>query len=385
MKLVVRGTVAATGLLAALLTVPPAAGALRSAQRVVLSNDGGAASAAPEAPLGALSFILDDGGSENSIGDVGQFIWINRFTPLPADFPFELEEVRVAFGTTSVPLGGAVEIVIHEDTDNDGDPGTGSTFLASHNGTVQANDGTTFSVYTLATPVVLNGPGDVLVGVINRYGSEGNNDFPAALDQTASQVRSWAASYLAGNVPANPTYPADEQWGTIDSFGFPGNWLVRAFGTRIDQTDLSIDKTGIESPPGTVVYTLTVANAGPDAATGVVVTDALPGELAYVSDTCGGSDVPPWTWNVGNLANGASASCDITLTVITPGPVSNTASVAGAETDPNAGNDSDVFDLTVTGAPDGPSILEIPTLGRFGLLALVALLAVAGAAILARR
>jgi uncharacterized repeat protein (TIGR01451 family) len=376
--------VRATCLLLA-LSVAPALAALRAGGAVVLSNDAGPASAAPEVTLGALSFILDDGVAENDIGDVGQFIWINRFTPAPADFPFQLEEVRVAFGTTLVPVGGAMEIVIHQDTDNDGNPGTGATFVASHTGTVQFNDGATFSVYTLVPPVVLNGPGDVLVGVINRYGAEGTNDFPATLDQTATQGRSWAASYLAGNVPANPTYPADEQWGTIDSFGFPGNWLVRAFGTRIVDADLSITKSGIESPPGTVVYTLTVGNAGPVDATNVVVTDPLPAELAYVSDDCGGVNGAPWTWSVGNLADGASVVCNITLSVVTPGAVVNTASVSGDQTDPNGANDAATATLTVTGVPDEGSILEVPALGRFGLLALLTLLAAAGVALLARR
>ena len=105
--------------------------------------------------------------------------------------------------------------------------------LATYNETVLANDGFTFSVYTLSPTVTLNGPGDVLIGVINRYGFEGNNDFPAGLDQTGTQTRSWAASYLAGNAPDPPFFPADEQWGLIDSFGFPGNWIVRGFGQTV--------------------------------------------------------------------------------------------------------------------------------------------------------
>jgi hypothetical protein len=108
-----------------------------------------------------------------------------------------------------VPLGGAIELVVFSDTDADGDPGTGAVFVDSFNVTVQANDGVTFSVYPIAPAPVLFGPGDVIIGVINRYGSEGLNDFPAGLDQTASQVRSWAASYLAGDVPNPPTATDD--------------------------------------------------------------------------------------------------------------------------------------------------------------------------------
>lgn len=174
------------------------------------------------------ALILDDGTTDNLIGDAGQFIWMNRFTPPPADFPLKIDEVSVVFGSTLVTIGDPIEIFIWEDTDNDGDPGTGANLVYNFNSTVQFNDGATFSVYALPGAPIHNGPGDLIIGVVNRAGSEGFNDFPAALDQTASQGRSWAATYLVGDVPANPTLPADEQWGTIDSFGFPGNWMIRA-------------------------------------------------------------------------------------------------------------------------------------------------------------
>ncbi len=310
------------------------------------------------------------------------FVWINRFTPNPADFPFQLEEVRVVFGVTSVPLGGAIEIVIHEDTDGDGNPGTGASHLASFNGTVQANDGTTFSVYTLAPPVVIDGPGDLLVGVINRYGFEGNNDFPASLDQTASQVRSWAATYLAGNVPPIPTYPADEQWGTIDSFGFPGNWVVRAFGTRIlnVDADLTLTKDG-ELVGSQIVYTLTVTNNGPDDAENVEVTDPLPPEVTYNSDDCGGTNVPPWTWIIGLLPVNASATCNLTVDVNpdATGEITNTATVTSDQSDPAPGDESDTAVIGIG------SVLEIPALGKVGLLLLVVLLAGLGALMIARK
>lgn len=181
-----------------------------------------------------VDLTLDDGTAENAIGDSGQLIWLNRFTPAPADFPFQLEQVSSIIGSTLVNIGDPIEIVVYSDTDEDGDPGTGSVLVASVNETVQFNDGTTFNVWNLATPVVLSGPGDVLIGLINRAGAEGTDDFPASLDEGASQMRSWAATYNAGDVPASPTLPADEQWGTIDSFGFPGNWVIRGAGTTIE-------------------------------------------------------------------------------------------------------------------------------------------------------
>jgi hypothetical protein len=201
-----------------------------STKPIVLGHSGDQpmAKGDPDAPL---SLIVDDGGAENSIGDNGQFMWFNRFTPDPADFPIEINQIDVMFGSTEVNVGDAIELFVYEDTDGDGDPGTGANLLATYNDTVQFNDMFSFSTYALVPPVILNGPGgDILIGVVNRYSFEGFADFPAAIDQDISQERSWAASWLAGDVPANPTLPADEQWGTIDSFGFPGNWTVRAFG-----------------------------------------------------------------------------------------------------------------------------------------------------------
>jgi len=179
------------------------------------------------------TFIIDDGTAETAIGDGGQFIWLNRFTPAASEFPFQLEEVSTVFAGTLVSVGDTIRILVYEDTDGDGDPGTGAVLLADITETIQFNDQLTFNVYDLPTPVRLDGPGDVLIGIVNSYGSEGFNDFPAALDTTASNGRSWAATYLAGDVPANPALPGDEQWGTIDSFGLPGNWIVRGAGTHI--------------------------------------------------------------------------------------------------------------------------------------------------------
>ncbi|UCC89226.1 MAG: hypothetical protein JSV81_07930, partial [Anaerolineales bacterium] len=206
---------------------------LVSTQQGLLNHDRETTPIGTENHLDGFEMSVDDGQSESQIGDGGQFVWFNRFTPNPADFPLLLDEVRVQFGSSGVSAGDNVDLVVHEDTDGDGDPGTGANHLATYSVSVQAADLNTWSVYALSPPVVLNGPGDVLIGVVNRYGSEGFFDYPAALDRTSSQGRSWAASYLAGDVPDPLTYPADEQWGIIDSFdGLAGNWMIRGFGKR---------------------------------------------------------------------------------------------------------------------------------------------------------
>ena len=62
-----------------------------------------------------------------------------------------------------------------------------------------------------------------------------------------------------------------------------------------------------------LTYTLTLTNYGPATATSIVVTDALPAGMAYVSSSPSpGSSVSTnagvVTWTMPSLANGASAS-----------------------------------------------------------------------------
>lgn len=138
-------------------------------------------------------------------------------------------------------------------------------------------------------------------------------------------------------------------------------------------TDLGILKIGLQPAPGVVEYTITVTNNGPLPATGVVVSDTFPAALAYVSDTCGGTNTPPWTWNVGALAFPGNASCTVTLAVLVPGTIDNTATVdAPAQSDPTSNNDSSTATLIVIAAT---GVLDIPTVDSVGLALLAVLLA----------
>jgi uncharacterized repeat protein (TIGR01451 family) len=135
--------------------------------------------------------------------------------------------------------------------------------------------------------------------------------------------------------------------------------------------DLSITKQAVLDPDDTVDYTLTVSNqGGPSFTTNVVVTDELPPCTTYLSDDCGGINLPPWTWNIGALPVNTSVMCTITVDAAgCQGTVSNTAMVTADQTDPFPGDESSTAVLDF-----GTPMLEIPTLGRWGLLALISLL-----------
>ncbi len=123
--------------------------------------------------------------------------------------------------------------------------------------------------------------------------------------------------------------------------------------------DLSISKSAAPEPltvGNKLTYTIAVTNNGPSGATGVVVTDVLPGGATFGSTsstqgTCAqaGGTV---TCNIGALTSGASATITIIVTPTTAGTMSNTASVKGSENDPIPNNNSATARSTVNPAAD---------------------------------
>ncbi len=136
----------------------------------------------------------------------------------------------------------------------------------------------------------------------------------------------------------------------------PGNNSATDTDTLAAEADLEITKEDSADPPPAgqdLIYTLTVENLGPSDALNVVVSDALPSEVTYVSDDCGGTNTPPWTWNVGTLADGATVTCNITVSInpTPPASISNTATVDSDTTDPVSGNDSDTEETQLDAIP----------------------------------
>jgi hypothetical protein len=183
---------------------------------------------AAKAPGDPVTLALDDGTRDNGIGLGGtiEMIWVNRFTPAAATFPFSIDTVQVYFSSTDlVTVGDDIRIVLWENTSGNTDPAVGSAFLASADFTVQTLDA--WNTYTLPTPVTFDGPGDVVIGVIGLE-LPGTSYWPAAIDQTTTQARSWAGWWNASPPPDPATLPPPN-WTLIDAY-FPGNWMLRASG-----------------------------------------------------------------------------------------------------------------------------------------------------------
>lgn len=147
-------------------------------------------------------------------------------------------------------------------------------------------------------------------------------------------------------------------------------------------TDLQLELAG-ELPPSTfrVRYDLRVTNHGPLDASGVEVGQSLPNECTFERDSCGGQENQGWTWQLGSLASGASADCQIVCDIgATPGGqrLVATATVVADQPITNPASTSAEVELVTGPVP------VIPVAGPAGLATLAALLALAGAFLLRR-
>ena len=119
--------------------------------------------------------------------------------------------------------------------------------------------------------------------------------------------------------------------------------------------DLSVTKAVNVTGPNygdLVKWTLVVRNLGPDAASGVKVSDVLPSGLIYRSSAASVGSYSNGVWNIGNLAKGASVSLNIVCKVNKTGSIKNIASVSGNEYDINKTNNIAEKTINVPKASD---------------------------------
>jgi uncharacterized repeat protein (TIGR01451 family) len=123
---------------------------------------------------------------------------------------------------------------------------------------------------------------------------------------------------------------------------------VGAQSAAAADTDLGLTMSDSADPAAvgaTLTYTLTATNAGPDNSTGAVIDDDLPSGVAYLPSSTGCS-FTSGTGHVfcviGALAAGSSRQAQIRVRPTSPSPptLSNSATIAANEQDPNAANDT---------------------------------------------
>ncbi len=134
-------------------------------------------------------------------------------------------------------------------------------------------------------------------------------------------------------------------------------------------TDISISKTADNLSPlvgDQLVFTVTVNNAGPNDATGLVIEDALGTGYSFISATAssGNYDAISGAWALPNIANGTSETLQVTALVRPNGNYTNTAELIALNTfDPDSApnnnlNTEDDQD-TVIPVPEGLSDLSL--------------------------
>src|SRR5262249_12931170 len=131
--------------------------------------------------------------------------------------------------------------------------------------------------------------------------------------------------------------------------------VTTTIGTGQQSADLAITKTGPASVTARqmFIYTLAVHNNGPNTATSVKATDALPVGLTFVSAStgCANSSVGTVNCTLASLASGADASFTIAVTLNPPPPATSlfpyTTLFRSSPTDPVTGNNSSSVTTTI--------------------------------------
>lgn len=118
----------------------------------------------------------------------------------------------------------------------------------------------------------------------------------------------------------------------------------------------SVDKTSVKQGD-LLTYTIRVQNLGPQTAPTVVVNDVLSSGVTFVAIAYnkGNHTAPPAgetgtvTWYLGDMADQANEVAEIKVTVLVKGKatITNTATVAGAVTDPNEANNTAAITVSV--------------------------------------
>ena len=221
----------------------------------------------------------------------------------------------------------------------------------------------------------------VTVRLSDDLGDVGDVLVRLSLRGNASRRARVAIGHLGGGLPDDTGAPTNASRLTVTTTGatpvgtYPLVITANSGGTVRTATvslkvvsstsaDLSLTMTGSPNPStvGTnLSYRLTVTNNGPATATDVTVADILPANVTFVSaSTTQGScsAIANGNCSLGTLANGASAVVTINVTPTLAGQITNTASVGGAEEDPDTGNNTATVNTVVDPQAAAPLLLD---------------------------
>jgi len=123
----------------------------------------------------------------------------------------------------------------------------------------------------------------------------------------------------------------------------------------VAQADLKLTASAAPEPVGVgsnLVYSLAISNAGPNAASGVVVSNQVPISVSFVSATGGATPSSGILLvNLGSLATGAVTNAQVTVQPTAAGKLTNLFQVFATTADPVLTNNSATVISTITNAP----------------------------------
>ena len=283
--------------------------------------------------------IYDDGSAENGYSGnpatVTSFEGVQQFTP--GSYPNGYQTVCIGL----VSLNGPTLDLEIEVRDDDGAGGTPGTLLGSvpfQATAIPAGLPCAFYSVDISSLNLNIASGSVFIGA--RWNPQVFPSRFVCADESPATVLH--PGYINFNNPS--------LWQTTQTtFPVYRAKLIRAIA-GLPIADVALSKTAVAPDPlligDTITYTLGVSNAGPGSAENLVITDQLPANVTYVSNTCAATfSAPTLTWNAGSLANAASTSCDVSVTVNAVGAIVNSASAATSTTDPNPADNTDSVNL----------------------------------------
>jgi uncharacterized repeat protein (TIGR01451 family) len=204
--------------------------------------------------------------------------------------------------------------------------------------------------------------GTVALSVSGLSADAGGAFNPPSITLTDSNAKSSVLTITTTSSTPPGTY-------TLNLGGTSGNLQhntsVSLIVSGATSANLAVTKTASPNPAivsTNLTYRIVVTNKGPSPATNAVLTDILPAGVTFNSastpspGSCSGTTTV--TCSFGSIPTGGSAIASILVTPQATGQLSNTASAAASESDPDTSDNSATIVTQVTTQSTGPSMLD---------------------------
>lgn len=190
-----------------------------------------------------IDTMPDAGGSFSGLGcsTYCGLVWLNQFSPQPTEYPITLKTIETIFGNGAGWNAAGDKINIYVYLDGDDDPTNGATLVGSYNYTMPAPVNS-WRTITLPTPIVVNGPGKILIAMTNPVGNVGTR--PASADPGPFNGHGWIGDYsdtVSGSAPNLASVALEPN--NLAVSNFDRNWMIRATGTNGAGRPVTLDSS----------------------------------------------------------------------------------------------------------------------------------------------